>query len=236
MTPDEPADKFRPTMPLRMIGAGLGRTGTKSLKLALERLTGAPCYHMAEVFAHPEHVPSWRASFEGRDPDWASLFAGFAATVDWPAAGRWRSIAAAWPDAPILLSTRESPEQWWRSADATIFEVFRRNHFGPGRRDWLARLKSLVSPSSSAVNDWGRMGAAMMRDFSPGGLDRATAMAAYERHNAAVRAEVPRGRLVEWRPGDGWDPLCRALGVPVPDEPFPHVNTSAEFRAHAGWD
>ena len=204
-------------MEIRMIGAGVGRTGTNSLKLALERLTGAPCYHMIEVFRHPEHVPFWQASFEGRDPDWNVLLDGFAATVDWPAAGRWRTIAAAWPDAPILLSTRADGEQWWRSADATIFEGLRR-------------------VGSVPADDWTRMAAAMLRDFCPGGIERDAAIAAYERHNAAVRAEVPASRLVEWQPGDGWEPLCRALDVPVPDEPFPHVNTSSEFRARAGWD
>jgi hypothetical protein len=204
-------------MEIRMIGAGVGRTGTNSLKLALERLTGAPCYHMIEVFRHPEHVPFWQASFEGRDPDWNVLLDGFAATVDWPAAGRWRTIAAAWPDAPILLSTRADGEQWWRSADATIFEGLRR-------------------AGSVPADDWTRMAAAMLRDFCPGGIERDAAIAAYERHNAAVRAEVPASRLVEWQPGDGWEPLCRALDVPVPDEPFPHVNTSSEFRARAGWD
>ncbi|MFM7140789.1 MAG: sulfotransferase, partial [Alphaproteobacteria bacterium] len=104
-----------------------------------------------------------------------------------------------------------------------IFEVFRRGAAGaPGGSD----------PSE----DWSRMGRAMMNEFSPRGLDRDDAIAAYERHNAAVRSDVPRSRLVEWQPGDGWEPLCRALGVPVPDEPFPHVNTSAEFRSRAGWD
>ncbi|MBU6283788.1 sulfotransferase family protein [bacterium] len=224
-------------MALRIIGAGVGRTGTNSLKLALERLTGGRCYHMVEVFAHPEHVPPWRASFEGRDPDWAKLFEGFTATVDWPAAGRWRSLATAWPDAPILLSTRRDAEQWWRSAEATIFEVFRREHLGPGQRGLVNSQEKAVSPAASdAAREWSRMGAAMMRDFSPGGLDREAAIAAYERHNAAVRAEVPRARLVEWRPGDGWEPLCRALDVAVPDEPFPHVNTTSEFRTRAGWD
>lgn len=225
-------------MALRVIGAGVGRTGTNSLKLALERLTGAPCYHMVEVFRHPEHVPAWRASFEGREPDWNALFSGYAATVDWPAAGRWRSLAAAWPDAPILLSTRADAEQWWRSANATVFEVFRRDQFGKSlRRSLRIWLKQALSRAeASPAEDWSRMGAAMMRDFSPRGLDRDAAIAAYERHNAAVRAEVPRSRLVEWQPGDGWEPLCRALDVPIPDEPFPHVNTTSEFRARAGWD
>lgn len=204
-------------MALRMIGAGLGRTGTNSLKLALERLTGERCYHMIEVFRRPDDVPLWRASFEGRAPDWRSLFADFGASVDWPAAARWRELAATWPEAPILLSTRRDADEWWRSADATIFEGLRRGE-------------------ATAPEEWIRMAAAMMAEFCPSGIDRSSAIAAYERHNAAVRAEAPPARLVEWRPGDGWEPLCRALDVPVPDEPFPHVNTSSEFRTRAGWD
>jgi hypothetical protein len=61
-------------------------------------------------------------------------------------------------------------------------------------------------------------------------------MEAYVRHNDAVRAGVAPERLVEWRPDDGWEPICAALGLPVPDEPFPRLNTTAEFRARAGWD
>lgn len=207
-------------MSLKLVGAGLGRTGTNSLKLALERLLGGRCYHMIEVFGRPADVPAWQDAFDGRPVDWPALFADFRAVVDWPAAGCWRAVAAAFPDAPVLLSTRESAQHWFDSADRTIFEVFRR---GPAQFHDMDEA-------------WARMARAMMRSFSPAGLDRDAAMAAYERHNAEVRAEVPAARLVEWRPGDGWEPLCRALGLAVPDEPFPHVNTSAEFRSRAGWD
>src|SRR5207237_3883303 len=111
---------------LRGVGAGLGRTGTHSLKLALEQLLEGPCYHMLEVFQHPEHIPLWHAAAKGTMPDWDELFADYVAVVDWPAASFWREISGANPDAIVLLSVRESAEAWWHSADDTIFQIARR--------------------------------------------------------------------------------------------------------------
>jgi hypothetical protein len=203
-------------MALKVVGAGLGRTGTHSLKLALERLLGEPCYHMIEVFGHPEHVGMWHEAVRGDMPNWDELFAGYGAAVDWPAAAFWKEQSEAYPDAVILLSTRDSAS-WWRSCDNTIFEVFRAaDDAMPG--DWTAMVKGLF------------------QNFAGDTLDEQSAVAAYERHNAHVRATAPPERLVEWHPGDGWAPLCRALGVAVPHEPFPHVNSTAEFRAMAGLD
>ena len=205
-------------MTLRVVGAGVGRTGTHSLKIALERLLGAPCYHMIEVFGHPEHVPLWHAAANGDMPDWDALFDGYEATVDWPGGAFWRELAAAYPDALVLLSVRESADAWWRSADRTVFEIMRR---------------SLDKPES----DWDHMINDLMRlRFTESFLEPQPAMAAYEAHNAAVRAEVPAQRLLEWQPHDGWEPLCAALGVPVPDEPFPLTNTTEEFRTGLGLD
>jgi hypothetical protein len=187
-----------------------------SLKAALERLLGAPCYHMVEVFAHPEHVPLWRSAMVDEPVDWDVLFAGYVAAVDWPVCGVWRPIAAAYPDAPVLLSTRASADEWWESAKNTIFAA---------KEEGLA-----VSP------EWDEMITAMFHRFTSDWPDEAACKAAYEAHNAAVRAEVPSSRLVEWLPADGWGPLCEALGVAVPDEPFPKTNTTAEFRAMVGLD
>ncbi len=199
---------------LQIIGAGLPRTGTYSLKLALERLTGGRCHHMIEVSERPETVDAWSAAAAGEMPD-RDLLGGYTAAVDWPASAFWRGLAAANPDAPVLLSTRSSAERWLRSIEGTIAEVYRSTTADPE----LARVRS--------------MGKVLARRFCPEWPEREAMLAAYERHNAAVRAEVPPGRLVEWQPGDGWSPLCEALGVAVPDEPFPHVNTTAEFRVMA---
>jgi len=196
-------------MQLRVVGAGVGRTGTKSLKLALEHLLGAPCYHMVDVLARPEHVPLWHAATRGEATDWPGLFAGFRAAVDWPASGFYRELAEAFPDAVVLLSVRD-PEAWWQSAQNTI----------------------LPAIDSAGDGEWARMVRALLATrFTPDYLDRDAAIAAFEAHNAAVRASIPNDRLLEWRAGDGWKPICEALGLPVPEQPFPHTNTSQEWAA-----
>jgi hypothetical protein len=204
---------------LRVVGAGLGRTGTHSLKLALEQLLGGRCYHMIEVFEHPEHVPRWHAALRGESYDWDEIFDGYVAAVDWPTAAFWRELGDDNPDAPVVLSVREDADAWWRSAHATIFEA-------TGR----------PPPPEAGLDEWYAMVMDMLDRFTPRWREQGPAIAAYEAHNAAVRAAVPEGRLVEWRPSDGWVPLCTALGVPVPDTPFPHVNTTAEFRQMANLD
>jgi hypothetical protein len=187
------------------------------LKIALEQLLGGPCYHMIEVFEHPEHVDVWRRAAEGDAVDWSEFPDGYVASVDWPGGSFWREMADANPDAVILLSTRSSPEAWWKSASETIFAVI-------GQRDDMPP-------------EWGAMVEALFRNRFTGDIrDKASAIAAYERHNADVRATADPSRLLDWQPGDGWEPICKALGVAVPDEPFPHVNTTDEFRAMAGLD
>ena len=203
-------------MALKIVGAGLGRTGTASLKEALEQLLGGRCYHMIEVFARPDDAEVWTAALRGDPPDWDAFLADFDAAVDWPACSAWRELAAAYPDAPVLLSSRDA-DGWWRSASRTIFES-------------IDRHKVSSDPA------WAEMTAVMLEQFTPDWRDEDAAKAAFEAHNAAVRAEVAADRLIEWQPGDGWEPLCRALGVDVPDTPYPHTNTSDEFRAFAGLD
>ena len=204
-------------MGLKVVGAGLGRTGTHSLKIALEQLLGGPCYHMVEVFGHPEHVPAWQAAADGNMPDWDALFEGYAAEVDWPASAFWRQLSEHYPDAPVLLSTRDSAEQWWHSADRTIFEIF--------------KMERPPMPDSDA---WLEMVTALFHTTFADPLDKDACMAAYERHNAEVRATIPAGRLIDWKPQDGWAPICAALGVEVPDEPFPVTNTTPQFREMLG--
>jgi hypothetical protein len=202
-------------MSLRIVGAGVGRTGTHSLKVALEQLLGGPCYHMVEVFGHPDHVPVWHAAMTGESVDWNALFEGYGATVDWPGAAVWESILAANPDALVLLSTRDSADTWWRSASRTIF---------------------IPMTSGAPVGDsaWQQMAQAMFGRFAPDLTDEPAVKAAYAAHNAHVRATVPADRLVEWQPAEGWGPLCAALDVPVPDAPFPVTNTAEEFRQMLG--
>jgi hypothetical protein len=195
---------------LRVVGAGLGRTGTHSLKLALEQLLGGPCHHMVEVFAHPEQLPRWRDAVGGAPLDaWGGVYDGYVATVDWPGCRFWAELAEANPDAIVLLSVRSSADEWWTSASNTIFDGMDAVPDG----DWRRWAVDLIE---------GHIG-----DFR----DEAAAKAGYERHNAAVRAAIPAHRLLEWRATDGWAPLCDALGVPVPAEPFPRTNTTEEWQA-----
>lgn len=195
-------------MSLRVIGAGLYRTGTKSLKSALERLLGRPSYHMAEVFVHLEHIPVWHGAAEGRMPDWSAFLADYAATVDAPAAYFWPELSRAFPDALVLLSVR-SPESWWQSANQTVM-----------------RTEGMVSPEWDAMND------AIRSTRFPSTIDtREAAIRGFVRHNDRVRTGVDPERLLEWTASDGWEPICASLGVPVPDEPFPHVNSTEEWRA-----
>ena len=205
-------------MALRVIGAGLGRTGTLSLKLALERLLGGPCYHMVELFKHPEHVQVWEQALEGHPPDWDAFFAAYRATVDWTGAAFYEDLVHAYPDAVVLLSVRDA-DGWWRSVRDTTFKTLQSE--GDPADPWeraLAPAKHLTI----------RM---LTSRFTPDWADELAAKAAFERHNAAVRAAIPPERLVEWQPGDGWRPICGALGRPVPPDPFPHVNRTADFRA-----
>lgn len=201
-------------MALKVVGAGLGRTGTNSLKVALEQLLGGPCHHMFEVIAHPEQVPVCEHAVRGEPVDWYALFARYAATVDWPGCAFLRDLCAANPDAAVLLSTRDSAQTWWASMERTI-------------------VPALQGPMLSDQPDLMR-GQEMVRElfrtrFTPDFADRDAAIAAYERHCDDVRREIPAARLIEWQPRDGWEPICSRLGLRVPEAPFPHENSSEDF-------
>lgn len=202
-------------MELRVVGSGVGRTGTMSLKAALELLLGGACYHMLEVFGHEDHPPQWTRAFTGGAVDWEGLLAGYVATVDWPACAAWKDLAAANPDAIILHSERPA-EDWFRSANDTIFEGFKPGgHF-----------------ASEDAGPGAEMVRTMFREtFTPDFLDHDAAVAAFEAWNADVKATADPGRLLVWNTGDGWEPICAALDLPVPDVPFPHSNSTEEFRA-----
>src|SRR5580704_9480756 len=198
-------------MELKVVGAGVGRTGTLSLKTGLEQLTGQPCYHMLEVFAHPEHVAMWREAAEGGKVDWATMLDPYGSTSDFPACLFWPEILEASPGAVVVLSTRSDAEAWWESASNTIFAIAG-SALPPEMADWFEMWRAVASARFTA--DW---------------TDKDAALAAYERHNAEVRASAPATQLVDWQPGDGWGPLCDALGVAAPADPFPHLNTREDF-------
>jgi hypothetical protein len=199
---------------LQVVGAGVGRTGTHSLKIALEQLLGGPCHHMIEVFGHPDEVPVWTDAIDGRPVDWAKLMEGYTAQVDWPGASFWPELAAANPEALVILSVRD-PDSWFTSCSNTIF----------------AGLGQAVEQGDEWMTAMTRLFGTRFDDHIG---DRAAMTAAFERHNEKVRETIPAERLLEWTTADGWKPICERLGVAVPDEPFPKTNTTAEFRAMIG--
>jgi hypothetical protein len=201
-----------------VVGAGVGRTGTHSLKMALELLLGGKCHHMVEVFEHPEQIPVWTDAVDGKSVDWTALMDPYRSLVDWPGASFWPELLAANPHALVLLSVRD-PEEWYLSASSTIFLGLENRIDGgpPGMSTWMDTVRRLL------------------RDrFSDQFHDKKAMMDAFERHNAKVRATVPSSQLLEWTPPDGWAPICARLGLATPEQPFPVTNTTAEFRQRFG--
>jgi hypothetical protein len=206
---------------MRVIGVGFGRTGTASLKEALERLGAGPCYHMRDVVEQPGRARPWLAAAEGHRPDWTDVFAGYGSTVDWPGAAFWRDLVSAYPDAKVVLTTRD-PHRWYDSMAKTILPAWRRRREAPAPAD----------PERRALGELMERVIAR-RVFAGRAEDPAHAIATYERHNADVRAAVPAHRLLEFQVAQGWEPLCDFLDAPVPDEPFPRVNDTTEFNRRA---
>jgi hypothetical protein len=208
-----------------VIGAGLGRTGTFSLKHALERLGAGPGYHKGGVMARPQDLSVWKAANRGEPARWQDALGGFRAIVDYPGALYWKELAAAYPEARIVLTTRD-PNSWYDSAAATI------SQFEPSLPQKLKlALKAPFSPGIRGVMAVGAFAKRVIWEEQFGGRfsDRDYALSVYEAHNAAVRAAVPQDRLLEFEVSQGWEPLCAFLGKPVPQEPFPRMNEREAF-------
>jgi hypothetical protein len=202
-------------MSLAIIGSGFGRTGTASLKRALEILGFGPCHHMEEVMPHPEQVAYWQAAFAGEPIDWDELFSGYRSQVDWPGAHVWRQLAAAYPEAKVIHSIRPE-EAWWTSFSATIGKL-------------LSIYKDLPVPPHAAAMMKAMETAIVEQTFGCPLTDRAGVLAAYRRRTEEVRATIPRERLLVFDVSQGWESLCAFLGVPVPSEAFPRTNSTQEF-------
>ncbi|HJS88729.1 MAG TPA: sulfotransferase [Steroidobacteraceae bacterium] len=197
-------------MGLRIVGTGLGRTGTKSLHTALGMLGFGPCHHMMEVFQHPESMQLWIDAGEGR-PDWDAIFEHYHSAVDYPTAAYWRELTRYYPDAKVLHTVRD-PDEWFQSVHTTIFAP-----------DGLSRRDGEDAPA--------RFFASLRRRL-PSQLDDRAVMTQYFRsHTEAVIAAISAKRLLVYQVGEGWERLCRFLGVPVPSAPFPSENSRAEFIA-----
>ncbi len=219
---------------MKVIGAGFGRTGTRALKQALERLGYGPCYHMSEVIEQPRRIRQWLEVAEGASPNWDELFAGFQSTMDWPAAAYWRELAAYYPEAKVILSIRD-PQQWYDSIRATIFQ----SALDRGKAMPLQR-RALRWRVAKRVPDFAlypRMADATIfkRVFDGRVDDRATAVNVFERHIHEVEAAIAGERLLEYDVRDGWAPLCGFLGFPTPDAEFPRTNQRESFRQKRPW-
>ena len=205
-------------MGLQIIGSGFGRTGTMSTKIALEHLGFGPCHHMTEVMANPDQPPHWDALAEGREVDWAEVFAGYSSQVDFPGAAVWHQLSIAFPDAKVIHTERPE-EEWWASYSKTIGKFFA-----------LRETMPLPPPIAAIFETMDKL---LIKDVF-GGLDRESSIKAYRRNNAKVREVIPADRLLVFTPADGWEPLCRFLGVATPAGDFPRSNARDEFWQHFG--
>lgn len=212
---------------MKVIGAGFGRTGTSSLKAALETLGFGPCYHMTEVFAHPEHAKVWTAAWRGEAVDWRGFLRGYESVVDWPACTFYAELVDEYPDAKVLLSVRE-PAKWYTSTRVTIYALNK------------AAERSLISRFVYGVMTLVIFGGFMRGDMIEEIIWRGTfdgrfededhAREVFQSHNNEVVRRVPPERLLVYDVKRGWGPLCEFLGVEVPDEPFPHLNDATGMR------
>ena len=201
-------------MTLHVIGAGVGRTGTYSLKLALNQLGFGPCHHMEEVILNQvAQVPLWAAAVNG-NPDWEAIYKGYESAVDWPTAGFFRELSTVYPMAKFVLTVR-SRESWVDSFSQTIYKLL------AGRAHAPKEMQALLDMSVGVIS----------RTGFPAGLDMAELTQAFAAHNDAVRAAIPADRLLVYEVKDGWAPLCAFLGASVPGEAFPRTNDRGEF-----WD
>ncbi|MDT3439587.1 MULTISPECIES: sulfotransferase family protein [unclassified Pseudofrankia] len=199
-----------------IVGAGFGRTGTLSLKAALEQLGFGPCHHGFELMKRRETVFDWLDAVEGKPVDWDSMYAGYRSTVDWPGARFWRELAAHDPASKVVLSVRD-PEKWYESVKNTLYQAILNvpEHL-PAEVEPLIKLLRLLI--------WDGI-------FDGRFADKDHALRVYEDHIAEVKREIPADRLLVFDVAEGWEPLCAFLGVPVPAEPFPRLNERDAYAA-----
>jgi hypothetical protein len=213
---------------VKVIGAGFGRTGTASLQSALQDLGFGPCYHMMEVFEHPEHADFWEAALRGEPVDWDGVLGDYEASVDWPACTFYEQLMERHPEAKVLLSVRD-PEQWYESMRSTIYELAKLSRHSPFTRLGLA-LASLIRFGTFTIRPL-QIAQELDEDTFEGKFeDKHHAIEVFNRHNEEVKRRVPKERLLVYEVKEGWGPLCEFLGVEEPDKPFPRRNDTAEVQ------
>ncbi len=210
---------------MEVIGAGFGRTGTLSLKVALEQLGRGPCLHMLDVIGNPGRIAAWQAVLDGSGTDWGKLLDGFGSAVDWPACTYYAELAAAFPAAKVVLTVRPAGA-WYQSMRKTLYAVSRAAAAG--------KLGTGELPPPSP--EYARMISELLWERTFGGRfgDRDHAIGVYQAHIARVRQTIPAGRLLVFQVSEGWQPLARFLGSPVPPTPFPRLNDTATLRRLVG--
>mgnify|MGYP000029138826 FL=1 len=211
-------------MGLKVIGAGFGRTGTLSLKFALERLGFDKCYHMMEMPLVPEHIPIWRSAAAGQTVDWETLFIGYQAAVDWPSCNFWRQQLQVFPDAKVVL-TRRDPEQWYSSVMHTIWLSSEQGRMDLADAELVGRVESEGHDRIKMVYEVIWEGVFNLRME-----DKKHVMHCFDRHNQSVINSVPKEQLLVIEPGDGWSPLCEFLEVDIPDVDYPRINSKDDFQ------
>ena len=202
-------------MSLSVIGSGFGRTGTMSLKIALEHLGFGPCHHMEEVMDHPDQLDHWRAAAKGETVNWDEVFNGYRSTVDWPGAHYWRQLAAAYPDARVIHTTRPA-DDWWASYSKTILMVL--SEAGSG--DVNHEMRTIPEMAHAIVAE---------QTFGSKCDDKIAALNAFDKRAKDVVSSISPDRLLLFEVTDGWEPLCDFLDVPVPDQIFPRSNNLDAF-------
>jgi hypothetical protein len=207
---------------MKVIGAGFGRTGTLSLKAALEELGFGPCYHMVEVMSHPQHVPIWKAAASGENIDWKTFFKDYQSTVDWPGCSFYKQLMEEYPDAKVLLSVRD-PDSWYKSCRDTIYKISHTFPINVARR--ILSFLPFSAPGAVAHR------LVWEQTFDHRFEDKQYALDVFRRHIEDVKRTVPAERLLIFDVKEGWEPLCRFLDVPVPEgKPFPRLNDTAQFQ------
>jgi hypothetical protein len=199
-----------------VIGAGFGRTGTLSLKVALEQLGLGPCAHMMPLIGDEERSQLFSRAAAGDEASLDKALDGYRSTVDWPGVYFWKQLIEKYPKAKVILSVRD-PEKWYASAERTIWAAS-----NAPRRPGMDRFREMCDATNWYGTFGGRFG------------DRDHAIRVFTEHNDEVRRTVEPQRLLEYEVGQGWQPLCDFLGTPMPSQPFPRLNDTVSFRAQAG--
>lgn len=196
-------------MTFKIIGAGMGRTGTASLKVALETLDIGHCYHMSEVLKNPECIPDWINAAEG-SADWDKIFNGYSATVDNPGCNFWKKLADYYPEAKVILTVRDA-DKWFDSTIETIHSV-----------EFASFIKN--SPFGTMIQKtiWDMIDNRMQ--------DRTYMVNFFKNRTSEIIDYIAPERLLVYQVNDGWEPLCTFLNIPVPDTEFPRINSRNETK------